>query len=166
MRASLNRLLVLAMVLAVPLQAGPENGFGASLGWVGASQGGVSSSGLSLGGDAQFVQDASWSYVPYLMVSLERGAGQDRSDNLGGFQVRRWLGSFYVGPQLFFHDRLLFSQGRVASSQYGPGVGAVAGWEGPGGCCVGLQVDTLEGQFFASVDRRTAVRVTVGWRWR
>ena len=165
----MRMLPVFVLLLACPalLRADPAHGFGVTLGGVTASQGGVTSSGLSLGGDAQFVFDRAWSLNPFLMVSLERASAtrQIVSDALGGLQLRRWVGEYYVGPQLFFHDRLLVGGGTVSSSQYGPGVGLVAGWEGAGGFSAGAQVDALEGQFLNPGDRRNALRVYVGYRW-
>ena len=149
------------------LQAEPANGFGVTVGWVSAAQGGVSSSGTSLGVDAQFALDDHWSLNPMLMVSLETTSSSSLrlSDNLGGLQCRRWAGPVYFGPQLFFHDRLQMVGGQVVNSQYGPGVGVVLGWEGASGLSVGAQVDALEGQFLNPTDRRNAVRVHVGYRW-
>ena len=159
--------LVLALALPQALRADPVNGFGVTLGGVTASQGGLTSSGVSLGGDAQFVLDGAWSINPCLMVSLERASatGQNVSDNLGGIQFRRWLGPVYFGPQVFFHDRLLYGSGTVSSSQYGPGLGLVLGWEGAAGWSTGVQVDALEGQFLNPGDRRNALRVYAGYRW-
>ena len=161
--------LAALLALAPILQAGPANGFGLALGGVSANQGGRSSSGLSLDADAQFSLNSHWSLNPFLMVSLEKDSGSPRqnlSDNLGGIQVRRWFGQVYLGPQVFFHDRLLYSGGTVSSSQYGPGVGLEAGWEGSNGLTLGAQLDTLEGQFLNPGDRRSAVRAHVGYRWR
>ena len=154
--------------LSGTLRADPGNGFGFTLGGVSARQGGNSSSGVSLGGDAQFALNARWSLNPYLMVSYERckALNQNLSDNLGGIQARRWFDQVYFGPHVFFHDRLLYTGGRVTSSQYGPGIGAVLGWEGVSCFSVGAQVDALVAQFLNSVDRRNAVRVYVGYRWK
>jgi hypothetical protein len=158
----------LACFMTGTLCAGPANGLGLTLGGVSGSQGGIKSSGLSLGGDAQFAANDLWTLNPFLMVSFETISGSTRkvSDNLGGIQFRRWFGPVYCGPQLFFHDRLFYGGGSVQSSQYGPGVGAVVGWEGAGGFSVGAQVDALEGQFLNSGDRRNAVRAYIGYRWR
>ena len=159
-------LLVLA---ALPgLHADPANGIGLVVGAVSASQGGVTSTGQSLGVDAQFgLKGGAWSINPYLMVSMEKDkdGSEKRSDNLGGVQFRRWVGPVYFGPQLFFHDRLLLSGGNVTNSQYGPGAGVVLGYEARGGFTFGAQLDALEAQFLQSADRRNAVRVYLGYRW-
>jgi hypothetical protein len=162
--------LTLAVITALSgaLRAEPSNGFGVTLGGVVARQGGNSSGGASLGGDAQFVLNPQWSINPYLMVSYERSKAlkQNLSDNLGGIQARYWFDRIYVGPQVFFHDRLLYQGGRVSSSTYGPGIGAVLGWEGPSGCSVGAQLDALESQFGTGVAQRNALRVYLGYRWK
>ena len=160
----------LALLLALPtvLQAQAANGFGLAIGGVAASQGGRSSSGLSVAGDAQFLLNSHWSLNPFLMVSVEKDSGspkQNLSDNLGGLQARRWFGQAYFGPQFFFHDRLLYNGGTASSSQYGPGLGLEAGWEGRSGLTLGAQFDGMEGQFLNAGNRRNAVRVHVGYRW-
>lgn len=156
-----------AWALPVPAQAGPVNGLALYLGGVAARQGDLHSTGVSLGGDAQFTLNDRWSLNPCLYVSAEGASGSQRvSDGLGGIQVRHWQGNWFLGGQIFYHDRLLSQDGGLLSSQYGPGLGAVTGWEGPSGWIVDAQVDALEGQFFSPDDRRTALRVHVGYRWR
>jgi len=166
MLTGIRFLLLLAALPA--LRADPANGFGLTVGTVSASQGGVASTGGSLGADAQFcLKGGTWSINPYLMISMEKekDGSEKRSDNLGGVQFRRWVGPVYFGPQLFFHDRLLLSGGNVTNSQYGPGAGVVLGYEARGGFTVGAQLDMLESQFLNTVDRRNAVRVYLGYRW-
>jgi len=154
--------------LTAALQAAPGNGLGLTVGGVSASQAGMDSSGASLGVDAQFACNARWSINPYIMFSYERATAprQNLSDNLAGMQFRYWIGGVYLGPHVFFHDRLIYGGTNVANSQYGPGAGVVLGWEGTGGFTLGAQVDALEAQFLQSAERRTAVRAYVGYRWK
>lgn len=166
--AVLRRVGIIATLVACSCaaSAAPMNGFGAYVGVVGAREAGQTSKGFSVGGDAQFVINDAWSLNPYLQVSAERvSKSVSASDSLAGIHVRRWIGNWFVGGQAFFHARVLIRDGSSENSTYGPGLGAVGGYEAANGWGTALQFDALEGQFLSSVNQRNAVRLHMTYRW-
>ncbi len=146
-------------------QAAPQNGFGVYAGMIGASENGVASKGLSLGADAQFTIDDNWSLNPYLMASLEHSSASTTvSDELVGLQVRRWVGDWFIGAQVFAHDRLIVGNGSTQSSAYGVAPGVLAGVEYASGWGAEIQADTFENSTTAGVSRN-AVRLQLTYRW-
>jgi len=144
--------------------AGPQNGFGAYVGLIGAAEGQSNTKGLSLGMDAQFTSKDNWSLNPYLMVSGERdSASRSLADGLAGLQIRRWFDDWFVGVHGFVHDRLVFAGGSVQSSSYGPGMGVVAGLELADGWGAELQTNLFEST--ATSDTRNALQLSLTYRW-
>lgn len=144
--------------------AGPQNGFGAYVGLIGATEGPASTKGLSLGMDAQFSSKDNWSLNPYLMVSAERdSASRSLADGLAGLQIRRWFDDWFAGVHGFVHDRLVFAHGSVQSSSYGPGLGVVAGFELADGWGTELQTNLFEST--ATSDTRNALQLSLTYRW-
>ncbi len=166
---NLRKLLCIGFIVTAAICPGiaaavPQNGIGAYVGLISASEGGSESKGLSLGMDAQFVSNDYWSFNPYLMASDERdSASRTLADGLAGIQVRRWFDDWFVGGQFFVHDRLIFGSGNVQSSTYGPAVGAVAGFEFAGGWGAEVQSDSFEPT--SPGIRRNAVRLQMTYRW-
>jgi hypothetical protein len=146
--------------------ADPQNGIGAYVGLVSATEGSIKSNGLSLGADAQFVLNDNWSLVPYLMISAEHGFNSKTiSDGLAGLHIRRWFGDWFVGGQVFEHDRIVLSSGNVQYSAYGAAVGVLAGFEYTSGWGAEVQTDSFETTNNPGI-RRNAVRVHLTYRWR
>lgn len=161
----LTCLIAVSPICVVTAEAAPQNGMGAYVGLIGASEGGVGSGGLSLGMDAQFVIDDKWSLNPYLMLSAEKNSNSKNvSDTLVGLPVRRWFDEWFVGVHVFEHDRLLIDSGRVTSSAYGLGTGVLAGVEYANGWGAEVQADMFE--FIGAGVFRNAVRLHLTYRWR
>jgi len=160
-----NGCFVFAACCPVIAVAEPQNGFGAYVGYIGASENGVSSDGISIGVDAQFTINDSWSLNPYLMTSAEHSsAATTVSDELVGMQIRRWFGEWFAGVQLFAHDRLIVANGTAQNSAYGAAPGVLAGIEYPGGWGAEIQAETLENSATPGV-LRNAVRLHLTYRW-
>lgn len=146
--------------------ATPQNGFGAYLGIIGASENSVTSNGTSVGVDAQFAINDNWSLNPYLMTSLEHSSVSTTvSDELVGMQVRRWFGDWFVGGQVFVHDRLIVANGTTQNSSYGAAPGVLAGVEYSNGWGVEIQADTFENSSLTPGVFRNAVRLHLTYRW-
>ena len=145
--------------------AEPQNGFGAYVGLIGANENGVSSNGVSLGVDAQFTINDYWSLNPYLMTSDEHSSASTTvSDELVGMQIRRWFGNWFVGGQVFAHDRLIYANGTTQNSAYGAAPGVLAGVEYSSGWGAEIQADTYESSSISGV-MRNAVRLHLTYRW-
>ena len=143
----------------------PQNGFGVYGGLIGATENGVTSNGLSIGVDAQFVINDSWSLNSFLMTSAENSSVSTTvSDELAGMQVRRWFGEWFVGGQIFAHDRLIVGNGTTQNSAYGAAPGALAGIEYASGWGGEIQVDAFENSMTPGV-LRNAVRLHLTYRW-
>lgn len=145
--------------------AAPQNGIGAYAGLIGATENGTTSKGLSLGVGAQFVISNEWSLNPYLLVSAERAPDSKTvSDGLAGLHLRRWFGDWFVGAQVFVHDRIVSGSGNVQSSAYGLAAGALAGFEYASGWGAEVQTDSFESTNTTGV-RRNAIRLHLTYRW-
>lgn len=146
----------------------PQNGFGAYLGFVGATENSVTSGGLSFGGDAQFAINEKWSLNPMLLTSIEKASNSNTVyDFLIGSQFRYWQNEWFSGVQIFEHARLIYGNGRTKSSSYGVSGGALAGFENDDGKGVELQFE-VEPNY--SVNQNTsfyryAVRLNLTYRW-
>jgi len=145
--------------------AEPQNGFGFYGGVVGATENSVTSSGLSIGADAQFAFNNKWSLNPYIMTSMERSAiSTTISDELLGLQLRRWFGDWFIGGHFFAHDRLNISNSTTQNSAYGLAFGVLAGVEYANGWGAEFQTDSFESGYYAGVFRN-AVRLNLTYRW-
>lgn len=160
-----NGCIVFAACCPVIVFADPQNGFGAYAGFVGASENGVNSNGISIGADAQFTINDKWSLNPYLMASAEHSSASTTvSDELVGMQLRRWFGDWFAGVQLFSHDRLTIANGTTQNSAYGAAPGVLAGIEYPSGWGAEIQADAFENTTIPGVSRN-AVRLHLTYRW-
>ena len=145
--------------------AEPQNGFGAYVGFIGASENSVTSKGISVGVDAQFTINDKWSLNPYLMTSLEHSSVSTTvSDELVGMQFRRWFGDWFVGGQVFAHDRLIVANGTTQNSNYGIAPGVLMGVEYSSGWGAEIQADAFENSVTSGV-YRNAVRLNFTYRW-
>ena len=157
--------IVISACCPAMANAGPQNGFGLYAGAIGASENGVSSKGLSIGVDAQFTINDNWSLNPFLMASAEHSSVSTTvSDELVGLQIRRWFGDWFVGGQVFAHDRLIVGNGTTQNSAYGVAPGVLAGVEYASGWGTEIQADTFENSTTAGVSRN-AVRLHLTYRW-
>ncbi len=147
------------------VSASPQNGIGVYAGGITATENGSTSNGVSLGTDAQFVLNDNWSLNPYLMISAERDSNSRTiADGLAGLQARRWFGDWFIGGQVFEHDRIVSGNGNVQSSAYGAAAGVLAGVEYANGWGAEMQTDSFESTNTPGV-RRNAVRLHVTYRW-
>lgn len=157
-------LVALSTLFSPFASSAPQNGMGVYLGVISASENTVASNGLSLGGDAQFALNNDWSLNPYLMLSAERDANSKTiADGLAGVSLRRWLGEWFVGGQVFEHDRLIIDNSAVQNSAYGLGGGIVAGIEYANGWGAAAQADFEPN--YSTNTQRNALRVHLTYRW-
>jgi hypothetical protein len=173
-----RRLILFLVALGTALAAGrawaqPVNGFGLSAGYVYHDEGNdLGSQGLGVAIDEQFVALSDVTFNPLFRISQEEAFGHTTTfhDRITGtarhvafaLQVRKWYGPLYVGGHAGLYYRYyesLFAPASFSSL----GVGAAAGWEGPGGWIAGVQVDFPEG--FPS-PTPYGIRLQVGYRWR
>jgi len=156
--------IVASILAAQPLLAEPQNGIGAYVGLIGATENNVNSGGLSLGLDAQFAINNDWSLNPYMLISAEKNANsQNVSDGMVGLPVRHWLGEWFVGGHVFEHVRVLIDNGRAADSAYGLGAGVMAGFEYANGWGAEVQTDS---ELIRPGIQRHALRFHLTYRWR
>lgn len=145
--------------------ASPQNGFGAYGGLIAASEGEITSKGLSLGSDAQFTINEEWSLNPYLMVSAEKSSASNNiCDALVGIQLRYWLSEWFIGGHTFEHLRLIYGNGNTQNSSYGVAGGLLAGFEHANGWGTEIQADLLESAYPQKV-KRNAFRFNLTFRW-
>ena len=146
--------------------AAPANGAAVGAGVIAAREGEMSSRGLSIGADAQFVFNERWSLNPTIMISAERESASRRiSDGLAGVQLRRWVGDWFVGAHFFAHARAIIVDNTITRTNYGPAGGVVAGFEGTSGWGAALQIDAFENTNVQGTFRN-AVRLHLTHRWR
>ncbi|MBU3917498.1 hypothetical protein KKA14_18345, partial [bacterium] len=123
--------------------------------------------GFSLEGDAQFVLDNDWSFLPFLMLSIERAQDDENgiiSNSGAGFQVRYWKGDKYIGGNIGFYLEIVDYEAGSPSTRYGPGIGLSVGMENINGMIVGLQID--QPMIFSAVETRYTMRLHIGKRWK
>lgn len=155
--------LVASIMLSRATLAEPQNGLGAYVGMIGASESGVASGGLSLGLDAQFVINERWSFNPYMQVSAEKNANSKYvADGMVGLPVRRWLGEWFIGAHVFAYDRVLIDNGRAYDSAYGIGAGVQAGFEYSNGWGAEIQTNS---ELIRPGIQRHALRLHLTYRW-
>ncbi|MGH8401485.1 MAG: zinc finger domain-containing protein [Gammaproteobacteria bacterium] len=154
-------------------QADPANGFALYLGPV-YSQircstcQTVTSSGISLNGDAQMALNDRWTLNPYLELSSEHtNSSYTLFNGSAGLQARFWVNHWFAGGQFLFHSENRHQNGTITAGIYGPALGLVTGWEGDDHWSIVLEVNSFEGQGldWSYNNTRTDARIQIGYRW-
>jgi hypothetical protein len=157
--------LVAACIASSASLAGPANGAAVLAGGIAAREGEMSSRGLSIGADAQFVFGDHWSFNPTIMLSAERESASRRiSDGIAGLQLRRWMGDWFAGAHFFAHVRAIVVDNTITRTNYGPAGGVVAGFERSSGWGAAIQIDAFENTNVQGTFRN-AVRLHLTHRW-
>lgn len=128
----------------------------------------VTSSGISLNGDAQMALNDRWSLNPYLELSSEHtNSTYTMFNGSAGLQARFWVNHWFVGGQYLFHSENRHQNGTIVAGIYGPAFGLVTGWEADDHWSIVLEVNSFEAQGLdlSYRDTRTDARIQIGYRW-
>jgi hypothetical protein len=180
--------LAVALLLlgAVPAGAAPRKGVGLFAGLArhsasanltsGALAGqssSYSSSGLSVGGEYQFLVPDDLTVAPFVMTTSERtgGAlksGQTAAHGILGIEGRKWKNDAYVGAHVgLYWEGLSGSALGTTMSASGLGFGLAIGWESPKSQLFAFaQLDQFKLAYADAEVKETGVRVQAGYRWK
>lgn len=178
--AILSATLALFTFGASAVHAEAKNGFGVDAGVVSNRMtnpvvGSYQSSGLSLGLDYQIAISPDFSINPFLMTSGENASGAvvpgtTAGHGILGVQLRYWIDDIFIGAHLASYSEVLSNavgNTTVSTTANGGGAGLVMGWEDPkGGMFVMGQLDSAKFQYTGSTSKLSAVRLSIGYRWK